>query len=66
MTTNLVQRHVLWSYRPYQNLGQIDHNLQNHVLMASYANHQYAPFYAVTIVKFNIIFSVKETYEKEM
>ena len=21
----------LWSYRPYQNLGQIDHNLHNHV-----------------------------------
>ena len=31
MTSNLVQRHVLWSYRPYQNLGQIDHNLHNHV-----------------------------------
>ena len=26
-----VQRHVLWSYRPGQNLGQIDHNLHNHV-----------------------------------
>ena len=21
----------LWSYRPYKNLGQIDHNLHNHV-----------------------------------
>ena len=31
MTSNLVQRHVLWCYRPYQNLGQIDHNLHNHV-----------------------------------
>ena len=31
MTSNVVQRHVLWSYRPYQNLGQIDHNLHNHV-----------------------------------
>ena len=31
-------------------------------LMTSYANRQYAPFYAVTIVKFNIF---KETYEKE-
>ena len=20
----------MWSYRPYQNLGQIDHNLHNH------------------------------------
>ena len=30
-TSNLVQRHVLWSYRPYQNLGQIDNNLHNHV-----------------------------------
>ena len=28
---NLVQRHVLWSHRPYQNLGQIDYNLHNHV-----------------------------------
>ena len=28
---NSVQRHILWSYMPYQNLGQIDHNLHNHV-----------------------------------
>ena len=28
---NFVQRHVLWSHRPYQNLGQIDHNLHDHV-----------------------------------
>ena len=28
---NLVQIQVLWSYRPYQNLGQIDHNLHDHV-----------------------------------
>ena len=34
----LVQRHVVWSYRPYQNLGQIDDNLHNHVLMKSYAS----------------------------
>ena len=27
MTSNLVQRLVVWSYRPYQNLEQIDHNL---------------------------------------
>ena len=27
----LVQRHVVWSYRSYQNLEQIDHNLHNHV-----------------------------------
>ena len=31
MTSNLVQRHVLWSKTPYQNLVQIDHNLHNHV-----------------------------------
>ena len=31
MTSNLVQRQVLWPYRPYQNLGQIDHNLHNHI-----------------------------------
>ena len=31
MTSNLVKGHVLWSYRPYQNLGQIDHNLHDHV-----------------------------------
>ena len=30
MTSNLVQRKTLWSYRPYQDLGQIDHNLHNH------------------------------------
>ena len=28
---NLVQRHVVWSYRLYQNLGQIDHNLHSYV-----------------------------------
>ena len=33
--------HVVWSGRPYQNLGQIDHNLHNHFLMMSYANHRY-------------------------
>ena len=27
MTSNLVQRHVVWSCRLYQNLEQIDHNL---------------------------------------
>ena len=32
MTSNLLQRHVLWSYRPYQNLGQIAHNLHDYVL----------------------------------
>ena len=26
-----VQRHVVWSYRPYENLEQTDHNLHNHV-----------------------------------
>ena len=26
---NLVQRHAVWSYRLYQNLGQVDHNLHN-------------------------------------
>ena len=31
MTSNLVQRYVLWSYWPYQNLGQINHNLYTHV-----------------------------------
>ena len=31
MTSKLVQRHVAWSYRPYKNLGQIDHDLHNHV-----------------------------------
>ena len=31
MTSNWVQRHILWSYRPYQNLGQVDHNLHDHV-----------------------------------
>ena len=31
ITANLVQRHVVGSCRPYQNLGQIDHNLHNHV-----------------------------------
>ena len=30
MGLNLVQRQVVWSCRSYQNLGQIDHNLQNH------------------------------------
>ena len=28
-TSNLVQKHVVWSYRPEQNFGQIDHNLHN-------------------------------------
>ena len=55
MASNSVQRHILWSNRPYQNLGQIDHNLHNHVFddvickppirklgfQKSYANHQY-------------------------
>ena len=27
----MVHRHAVWSYRPYQNLEQIDHNLHNHV-----------------------------------
>ena len=31
ITSNLVQRHIVWSYRPCQNLEQIDHNLHNHV-----------------------------------
>ena len=31
MTSNLVKRQVLLSYRQYLNLGQIDHNLHNHV-----------------------------------
>ena len=31
MTSTLVQRHVLWSYRPYQNLGKIDHDLHYRV-----------------------------------
>ena len=34
-------RHVVWSYRPCQNLGQIDRNLHIMFLMTSYANHQY-------------------------
>ena len=29
MTSNLVRRHVLWSYWPCQNLGQIDRSLHN-------------------------------------
>ena len=31
ITSNLLQRHAVWSYRPYQNLKQIDHNLHDHV-----------------------------------
>ena len=31
MTSNFAQRHILGSYGPYQNLGQIDHNLHNRV-----------------------------------
>ena len=31
MTSALVQRHILWSYRPYQNLGKIDRDLHNRV-----------------------------------
>ena len=31
MTSNFVQRNVLWSYRPHQNLRQMEHNLHNHV-----------------------------------
>ena len=31
ITSNLVQRHAVWSYRPYQNLGRIDCNLHHHV-----------------------------------
>ena len=31
MTSNLVKRHGLWSSRPYQNLGKIDHDLYNRV-----------------------------------
>ena len=30
-TSDLVQRHVLWFYRSYQNLGQVNHNFYNHV-----------------------------------
>ena len=30
-TSNLVQRQVLWSYRPCKNFGQINCNLHNHV-----------------------------------
>ena len=30
MISNLIQRQVLRSYKPYQNLGQIDHCLHNH------------------------------------
>ena len=30
MTSDLVQRHVLWSYRSYQNLGQVDHRQVDH------------------------------------
>ena len=30
-TSNLMQRHILWFKGSYQNLGQIDHNLHNHV-----------------------------------
>ena len=37
--SNLVQRHFIWSYRPDQYLGEIDHNLRNHVLMTSYEKH---------------------------
>ena len=52
MTSNLVQRHVLWSYRPNKNLGQIDRNLQNMFLMTSYANQQY--FFFLSMVKLAI------------
>ena len=31
ITSNLVQRHVKWSYRPYIDLVEIDFNLPNHV-----------------------------------
>ena len=31
ITSNLVQRHLAWSYSPYKNLEQIDYKLHNHV-----------------------------------
>ena len=31
MTSNLIYRHIVCFYRPYQNLGQIDRNLHDHV-----------------------------------
>ena len=39
ISSNLVQRHVVWSYRPCPNLEQIDNNLYNNFLMNLYANH---------------------------
>ena len=44
ITSNLIQRHIVWSYKPYQNSEQIDHNLHNHVFddviyKPSIANH---------------------------
>ena len=30
-TSNLLQKHVVLSYRPYPEFGKIDHNLHNHV-----------------------------------
>ena len=39
MTANSVHRHVLWPYRPYQNLGQIDYNLHNYVFDDEYTNY---------------------------
>ena len=38
MTSNLIHRHVVWSDKPDQNLGQMDHNF--HGFLMSYANHQ--------------------------
>ena len=42
LTSNLVQRHVngILSHRPHQNLGEIDHNWCNHILMTPYESHQ--------------------------
>ena len=31
MISNLIHRHTVCSYRPYQNLGEIDCNLHNHI-----------------------------------
>ena len=39
MTTNLVHRHVLRSYRSYRNLVQVNHNLHNHVFDDQYTNY---------------------------
>ena len=31
ITSNLVYEHVMWSHRPFENLGEIDHNLCNYI-----------------------------------